>query len=210
MYTLCNGETKRQKINYEANNDRNLTKLSTHCLDLYQNEVWQFFDHTYPPSWSKSVLCIESGVAFLSSPKSNQNSGISTAKFYYMTLIFGNFPETPGMSGSLENSQTSIFLHCLVCGNPWLKKFLVRSIKIKKTMCAGFWLFCCCFFCFFVFFCMIWSNFIIFSPPEHRKHHLNLKWGDLNFWFRPISCTHFATPQHIKRNENLMHLGMLD
>ena len=34
-----NGETKRQKINYEANNDRNLTKLSTHCLDLYKNEV---------------------------------------------------------------------------------------------------------------------------------------------------------------------------
>ena len=24
------------KINYEANNDRNLTKLTTHCLDLYQ------------------------------------------------------------------------------------------------------------------------------------------------------------------------------
>ena len=63
-------------------------------------------------------------------------------------------------------------------------------------MCAGFWLFCCCFYCFFVFFCMIWSNIIIFSPPEHRKHHLNLKWGDLIFWFRPISCTHFATLHH--------------
>ena len=66
--------------------------------------------------------------------------------------------------------------------------------KKSKTMCAGFWLFCCCFF---VFFCMIWSSIIIFTPPEHRKHHLNLKWGDLIFWFRPISCTHFATPQHI-------------
>ena len=64
-------------------------------------------------------------------------------------------------------------------------------------MSAGFWLFCCCFYCFFVFFCMIWSNIIIFSPPEHRKHHLNLKWGDLIFWFRPISCTHFVTPQHM-------------
>ena len=64
-------------------------------------------------------------------------------------------------------------------------------------MSAGFWLFCCCFYCFFVFFCMIWSNIIIFSPPEHKKHHLNLKWGDLIFWFRPISCTHFATPQHV-------------
>ena len=55
----------------------------------------------------------------------------------------------------------------------------------------------------FVFFCMIWSNIIIFSPPEHRKHHLNLKWGDLIFWFRPISCTHFATPQHIWKSNNV-------
>ena len=40
-----------------------------------------------------------------------------------MTLIFGNFPETLGMSWSLENSETSIFLHCLACGSPGLKKF---------------------------------------------------------------------------------------
>ena len=26
-----------------------------------------------------------------------------------------------------------------------------------------------------------WDNIIIFSPSEHRKHHLNLKWGDLIF-----------------------------
>ena len=52
-----------------------------------------------------------------------------------MTLIFGNFPETLGMSGSLENSQTSIFLHRLVCGSPRLKKLLVRSIKIKNNVC---------------------------------------------------------------------------
>ena len=32
------------------------------------------------------------------------------------------------MSGGVENSQTSIFLHRLVCGNPVIKKFLVRSI----------------------------------------------------------------------------------
>ena len=79
----------------------------------------------------------------------------------------------------------------------WTKKVPCPVHKNKKTMCAGFWLFCCCFYCFFVFFCMIWSNIIIFSPPEHKKHHLNLKWGDLIFWFRPISCTHFATPQHL-------------
>ena len=39
----------------------------------------------------------------------------------------------------------------------------------------------------FCFCCMIWSYIIIFSPPEHRKHHLNLKWGDLIFWFRHFS-----------------------
>merc|ERR1711989_293547 len=41
-----------------------------------------FFDQTYPPSWSKCVLCIESGVVFLSGQKSIQNSRISTAKFH--------------------------------------------------------------------------------------------------------------------------------
>ena len=41
-----------------------------------------FFDHSYPPSWSKLPKCIESGVVFLSGQKSNQNSRISTAKFY--------------------------------------------------------------------------------------------------------------------------------
>ena len=112
-----------------------------------------------------------------------------------MTLIFGNFPHPPDMSEGVENSQTSIFLHRLVCGNPGLKKFLVRSIKNKKHVCwflvvFGF------FVCFFVCFCMIWSYIIIFSPPEHRKHHLNLKWGDLIFWFRPLSCTHDVTPWH--------------
>ena len=106
-----------------------------------------------------------------------------------MTLIFGNFPHPPDMSGGVENSQTSIFLHRLVCGNPRLKKFLVRSIRNKKqcVLLFGCFLFVC--------FCMIWSYIIIFSTPEHRKRHLNLKWGDSIFWFRPISCTHFATPQ---------------
>jgi len=40
---------KCQKTNYEANNDRNLTKLTTHCLDLYQIEVWPFFRPQLPP-----------------------------------------------------------------------------------------------------------------------------------------------------------------
>ena len=86
--SICWGVTKceqwwdeRQKINYEANNDRNLTKLTTHCLDIYQNEAWQFFRPHLPPIMV-SVLCIESGVVFLSGPKSNQNYWISTAKFY--------------------------------------------------------------------------------------------------------------------------------
>ena len=130
-------------------------------------------------------------MVFLSGRKSNQNSGISTAKFYKMTLIFGNFPETLGMSGSLENSQTSIFLHRLVCGNPGPKKFLVRSIKNQKQCELVFG----CFVVVFVFFCMIWSNIIIFSLPEHRKHQSKMGW--FNFLISSESCTHFATPQHI-------------
>ena len=74
-------------------------------------------------------------------------------------------------------------------------------------MCVGFWLFLVFLFVFFVCFCMIWSYIIIFSPPEHRKHHLNLKWGDLIFWFRPLSCTHDVTPWHIFVTfSNFLHL----
>ena len=111
-----------------------------------------------------------------------------------MTLIFGNFPHPVGMWGCVENSQTSIFLHRLVCGNPGLKKFLVWSIKNKKPTVLVFG----CFLFFVLFFCMIWSYIVISSSPEHRKYHLNLKWGDSIFLFRPISCTHFATLHHIQ------------
>ena len=114
-----------------------------------------------------------------------------------MTLIFGNFPYPPDMSGGMENSQTSIFLHRLVCGNPVIKSSLSGPLKIKKTCVLIFGCLFGFFWMFFVCFCMIWSYIIIFSPPEHRKHHLNLKWGDSIFWFRPISCTHFATLQHM-------------
>ena len=52
-----------------------------------------------------------------------------------MTWFFGIFPHPPDMSGDVENSQTSMFLHPLVCGSPGPKKFLVRSIKIKNNVC---------------------------------------------------------------------------
>ena len=44
LYDKVSREFKKRvpsakKINYEANNDSNLTKLTTHCLDLYQIEV---------------------------------------------------------------------------------------------------------------------------------------------------------------------------
>ena len=79
----------------------------------------------------------------------------------------------------------------------WTKKVPCPVHKNQKQCVLVFGCFVVVFVVVFVFFCMIWSNIIIFSPPEHRKHHLNLKWGDLIFWFRPISCTHFATPQPI-------------
>ena len=80
---------ERQKINYEANNDRNLTKLTTHCLDLYQNEVWQFFRPNLPPIMVKTALCIESGVVFLSGQKSNPKVRVYPEKFNIK-----NFPQT--------------------------------------------------------------------------------------------------------------------
>ena len=46
VFRICQGVTKtykwwdeRQKINYEANNDRNLIKLTTHYLYRYQIQV---------------------------------------------------------------------------------------------------------------------------------------------------------------------------
>ena len=56
-----------QKINYEANNDRNLTKLTTHCLDLYQIEVWPFFRPQLPP-----IMVITAHIySFLEKPLGN-------------------------------------------------------------------------------------------------------------------------------------------
>ena len=49
--------------------------------------------------------------------------------------------------------------------------------KNQKQCVLVFGCFVVVFVVVFVFFCRIWSNIIIFSPPEHRKHHLNLKWG---------------------------------
>ena len=53
----------------------------------------------------------------------------STAKFYYRIRFFGNFPETLGISGSLENCENFIKLHPVVCGNDCIN-FLLK---------AGFW-----------------------------------------------------------------------
>ena len=40
-------------------------------------------------------------------------------------------------------------------------------------------------------FCMIWFCIIIFKPPEHRKHHLNSKWGE---WISaPFISIHLST-----------------
>ena len=53
-----------------------------------------------------------------------QFSHASTAKFCYMIRFFGNFPETLGMSGSLENWETIQKLHQVVCGSSCIIFFL--------------------------------------------------------------------------------------
>ena len=49
-------QRQRQKTNYEANNGRNLTKLTTHYLFLYQIQVWPFFLPNLPPIMVKKCL----------------------------------------------------------------------------------------------------------------------------------------------------------
>ena len=56
----------------------------------------------------------------------------STAKFYYRIVFFGNFPETLGMSRSLENCKTTRKLHPVVCGSDCINYFLK----------PGFWQYC--------------------------------------------------------------------
>jgi len=90
------GEPKYVKVSRSVNNgETNAKKLITRPIMTVTSpnsphitftdtkfRFDHFFDQTYPPSWSKCVLCIESGVVFLSGQKSIQNSRISTAKFY--------------------------------------------------------------------------------------------------------------------------------
>ena len=83
-----------------------------------------------------------------------------------MTLIFGNFPYPPDMSGGMENSQTSIFLHRLVCGNPVIKKFPVRSIKNKKPFVLVFG-------CLFGFFGCFLFVFVWFGLISRENGNLN-------------------------------------
>ena len=42
---------------------------------------------------------------------------ISTAKFCYMIVFFGNFPETSDILRSLENCKNPKKLHRVACGN---------------------------------------------------------------------------------------------
>ena len=111
IYTCKSGTNVYDEVSRNAHNgETNAKKLITRpimtvtspnsphiALTYTKMRFDNFFDQTYPPSWSKLPKCIESGVVFLSGQKSNQNSRISTAKFYYMTLIFGNFPHPVGM-----------------------------------------------------------------------------------------------------------------
>ena len=88
---LNNGETKANKLITRPIMTVTSPNSPHIALTYTKMRFDNFFDQTYPPSWSKLPKCIESGVVFLFGQKSNQNSRISTAKFYYMTLIFGNF-----------------------------------------------------------------------------------------------------------------------
>ena len=59
-------------------------------------------------------------------------SHASTAKFYYRIWFFGNFPETLGMSGSLENWATNQKLLLVVCRS-------VRIFFFSETLFLPNW-----------------------------------------------------------------------
>ena len=57
---------------------------------------------------------------------------VSTAKFYKGIRVFGNFPQTVGMLGLVENCETMQKMHLVVCGNPCMKMFCVsRPIYVN-------------------------------------------------------------------------------
>ena len=103
-------------------------------------------------------------------------------------FVFLNFKSGSRGCGKFPNL---IFFAPFGLWKSWTKKVPWPVHKNQEQCELVFGCFVVVFVVVFVFFCMIWSNIIIFSPPEHRKHHLNLKWGGSIFWFRPISCTHF-------------------
>ena len=111
-----------------------------------------------------------------------------------MTLIFGNFPHPVGMWGCVENCKTSIFLHRLVCGNPGLKKFLVRSIKIKNNVC-WFLVVLLLFLLLFLF------SFVWFGPISSYLVPLNTEnttwiWNGV-IWFFDFVQFHVRISRHL-------------
>ena len=53
----------------------------------------------------------------------NFHTRVSTAKFYKGIRVFGNFPQTVGMLGLVENCETMQKMHLVVCGNPCMKVY---------------------------------------------------------------------------------------
>ena len=155
-----------------------------------------FFDQTYPPSWSKLPYVLKVGWFSCPVRKVTKIPGFPQPNFTKWLWFLAIF-HTRGyvrMCGKFPN------LNIFAPFGLWkssTKKVPCPVHKNQKQCVLVFGCFVVVFVVVFVFFFMNWSNIIILSPPEHRKHHLNLKWGDLIFWFRPISCTHFATPQHM-------------
>ena len=104
-------------------------------------------------------------------------------------------PLTPGMSSwAIVSHPGSLWVIFDPSGvSNWGVSLLCIAVQCSAILWFfAFWRFFGVFWAFFDFFCMIWSYIIIFRPPEHRKHHLNPKWGDLisshfMYAFRDIS-----------------------
>ena len=167
---LCQGVTKcwqwwdeRQKINYEANNDRNLTKLTTHYLYRYQIQVWPFFWPNLPPIMVKMCPMYWKWGSFLVRSEKYPKFQDFHSQILLNDFDFWQFSTPPRHVGGCGKFPNLNIFAPFGLWKSWTKKVPCPVHKKSKTMCVGFWLFlfcCCCFCCFFVWFGFI-SSYLV-------------------------------------------------
>ena len=92
-----------------------------------------FFDHSYPPSWSKLPKCIESGVVFLSGQKSNPKVRVYRGNFNTKNFPKTFFQRSLYMLGLCHSIFTTFLHENFFTVTVTITTTLVRSIFQKLT-----------------------------------------------------------------------------